>query len=157
MPGTDIEAVAAELVCAVHDNDRATCHRILLETSQDDFRALAVVLAASVRTEDPLLAAYTTTLPYEDIADGVCRALDLEPTRFRDDMTVPYRQGRHIAAWIGASVGYSQSAYGRHAGRHHVTIGSSVRKVAQDPQLLRVADAILADLTRHDERRRIAA
>lgn len=148
---TDTRALsehAADLVCAVHDNDRDACHRILLERSTGELYALAVILAASVREDDPLMAQWQEErVVFADIRDVVCHSLDIAVEDF-DCEGRPRKEAakaRHIAAWIGSELGYSYSELARLMGRKHTTIMVGVSQVTSDRRMYRVAEAIVAE------------
>lgn len=137
---------AAALVCAVHDHDRPTCHRILSEASRDDLYAIAVILAASVREDDPLMAQYKPErLGYYQIRDKVCEVLELDPDHLTG-RTRPCVRARQIIAWVCVSAGYSYSATGRLMGHDHTTIMHNVERVTTDRRLHDVAVFILGEL-----------
>jgi chromosomal replication initiation ATPase DnaA len=139
---------AADLVCAVHDNDRDACHRILLERSTDELYALAVILAASVREDDPLMAQWQEErVVFADIRDVVCHALEvsLEDFDCEGRPKAAAAKARHIAAWIASQLGYSSTELARLMRRNHSTILAGVSQVTADRRLYRVAEAIVAE------------
>lgn len=150
MSGTPptIPEIAASLVCAVKDNDQAECHDVLLRCSTDDLYALCVVLAASVRDDDRLMAQWKPIrLAFANIVDVVCEVLEIDVEEFTSARrTKMQTRARHIAAWVAASLGYSYSELGRLMHRDHSTVIHSVGVVTSDRGLLAVAEQVLEKL-----------
>lgn len=133
--------LAAELVRAVQDNDQPTCHKVLSEASRDELYCIAVVLAASVRQDDPLMAHYAPpAVPFDDIVEAACDVADCFPHEFYGDPMKPDAiRARQVAAWVGARAGYTYSELGRRLERNHSTIMSNVEVVTRDRHLHRLA------------------
>lgn len=140
--------LAAAFVTAVHDNDTESCHRILLEASRDDLYALAVVLAASVRLDDPLMAHWKPNLvPVSEIVYVTCMVTGCDLADFNGDRKFPeYVRARQIAAWVGAMAGYTYAELGRQMKRDHTTVMNSVDRVTRDPELHRYAVQVVEKL-----------
>jgi hypothetical protein len=141
----DIRVLAGELVCAVHDSDAPTCHRILENASRGDLHALAVCLAASVRQDDPLLAQWKApVVSVPEIVEVACSVTGCSQREFYgDEKYADIVNARHIAWWVGSLAGYTYVDLGKQMKKHHTTVMNGVQRVTRDPELHKLADQVV--------------
>lgn len=133
---------AARLVCAVAARDEPESHTLLRNLTHDELMAVAVILAASVDPDRPLLTAPTTPEAVDQSRVAtIVRNVGYHCGVTADDICGPSRErqiveARQVVCWIAASEEIGTSAIGRGINRDHATAFHSIEKVTRTPHLL---------------------
>jgi chromosomal replication initiation ATPase DnaA len=138
--------VAAGLAVAVDEDDPDTVEEILTTLSTQQLYALAVVLAAHIDPEKPLVRA--------DVAGATKRAAHKAAVLYQVDVTAIFGPSRYqdvttarvVTYYAAHLLGDTYSQIGRVLNRDHSSVMSGVNRVGADQQLREVARAIARDL-----------
>jgi len=138
--------VAAAFAIAVDEEDTGEVQQILTTLSTNQLYALAVVLAAHVDPDKPLIRA--------DIAGVTKRAARMAAAHFQVEQSAIFSDSRireHATArlvtyYAAHLAGDSYSQIGRVLNRDHTAVISGVARVGSDPRLRDVARAIATEL-----------
>lgn len=138
--------VAAGLAVAVDEDDAEVVEEILTTLSRQQLYALAVVLAAHVDPEKPLVRS--------DVAGATKRAAHRAAAFFQIELSAllgrsRYREvlnARAVTYYAAYLLGDTYSQIGRVLNRDHSSVMSGCARVSTDPQLREVAYAIARDL-----------
>lgn len=144
-----LTATAAELACAVADEDHHRASQILDSLCRQELSDLAALLAAHVDIDQPF-----TTQPeqHDHWQDKVIDRVALEvarryriPTSRLSDRDPATRDARFVA-WYAAHrlLGVSSKRLGRVYGFDHTTVLNGCRRVDSTPRLQAVAFAVAA-------------
>ena len=137
--------IAAALACAIDDNDPDAVAAVLTPLSITDLYALAVVLAANIDVNSPLLPSYSAERATRQAVRHAALMYDVppdeihSPSRHRDVNTA-----RMVAMTVVRLAGHSLPTVGQLFGRDHTTVLHAVRRTNADPRMKAAVNVIAA-------------
>ena len=137
-------ATAANLACAVDDEDADEIARILHALDRNQLYALAVVLAAHVDIDKPMAPAYGSTRTCRLATRHAAALFDVTAEAVMStERSRQVARARMVVMAVARRAGHTTVEIARHFSRDHTTVVYACEKVARDPRLRLAADRVI--------------